>query len=413
VRDLSKFSILVKQLYKQKIRSKSFILTTVLYLVVLSAFMFWSEIKELLFSGEEDTIAVVNQTDFDVSQILKTYDSYQWAFVNADEVNKKLEEGDYYAAFTLSDDAGKLTAKIESFDPLPLNDQQEFSSMLGQVGQLYTMGQLDLTQEQQQLLLSSEPIISLEAINKEATDGKSTDEKMAGVWVSYAIGIIIYAFVATYLSMITTEVASEKGSRALEMLLVSVKPETHFRSKLFGVFLIALTQFVILFGSLLALLRFTDGGSKWTMVTDILESLAPSYFFYVVGFLFVTIFMYLILGALFGSLVSKVEEAGQVMMPALMLTLIGFYVMISGMGNPDTLLIKVFSYIPFTAGMVMPMRIGATDIAASGPIISFVLLLVTTGLLYYISLIFYKRSVLTYSSGGIIQKIKTVFKVTT
>jgi ABC-2 type transport system permease protein len=413
VRDLSKFSILVKQLYKQKIRSKSFILTTVLYLVVLSAFMFWSEIKELLFSGEEDTIGVVNQTDFDVSQILKTYDSYQWAFVNADEVNKKLEEGDYYAAFTLSDDAGKLTAKIESFDPLPLNDQQEFSSMLGQVGQLYTMGQLDLTQEQQQLLLSSEPIISLEAINKEATDGKSTDEKMAGVWVSYAIGIIIYAFVATYLSMITTEVASEKGSRALEMLLVSVKPETHFRSKLFGVFLIALTQFVILFGSLLALLRFTDGGSKWTMVTDILESLAPSYFFYVVGFLFVTIFMYLILGALFGSLVSKVEEAGQVMMPALMLTLIGFYVMISGMGNPDTLLIKVFSYIPFTAGMVMPMRIGATDIAASGPIISFVLLLVTTGLLYYISLIFYKRSVLTYSSGGIIQKIKTVFKVTT
>lgn len=413
MRDLSKFSILVKQLYKQKIRSKSFILTTVLYLVVLSAFMFWSEIKELLFSGEEDTIAVVNQTDFDVSQILKTYDSYQWAFVNADEVNKKLEEGDYYAAFTLSDDAGKLTAKIESFDPLPLNDQQEFSSMLGQVGQLYTMGQLDLTQEQQQLLLSSEPIISLEAINKEATDGKSTDEKMAGVWVSYAIGIIIYAFVATYLSMITTEVASEKGSRALEMLLVSVKPETHFRSKLFGVFLIALTQFVILFGSLLALLRFTDGGSKWTMVTDILESLAPSYFFYVVGFLFVTIFMYLILGALFGSLVSKVEEAGQVMMPALMLTLIGFYVMISGMGNPDTLLIKVFSYIPFTAGMVMPMRIGATDIAASGPIISFVLLLVTTGLLYYISLIFYKRSVLTYSSGGIIQKIKTVFKVTT
>ena len=410
---LSKFAILVKQLYKQKIRAKSFILMTVLYLVVISAFMFWSEIKELLFSGEEETIAVVNETDFDVSQILQVNDNYNWEFVNAGEINEKLENGDYEAAFTLRDEAGKLAVKIESYDPLQLNDQQEFSSILSQVGQLYAMGQLDLTPEKQQFLLSTEPLISLETINKEATDGKSSDEKMAGVWVSYAIGIVIYAFVATYLSMITTEVASEKGSRALEMLLVSVKPETHFRSKLVGIFLVALTQFVILFGVILALLRFTNDGKNWSMVTELLDSLSPSYFIYVVGFLFVTIFMYLIIGALFGSLVSKVEEAGQVMMPALMLTLLGFYVMIFGMSNPDTMLIKVFSYIPFTAGMVMPMRIGATDISAIGPAISFVLLIVTTGLLYYISLIFYKRSVLTYSSGGIIQKIKTVFKVTT
>ena len=131
------------------------------------------------------------------------------------------------------------------------------------------------------------------------------------------------------------------------------------------------------------------------------------------GFLFLTIIMYLIIGALFGSLVSKVEEAGQVMMPALMMTLIGFYVMLSGMGNPDTLLIKIFSYIPFTSGMVMPMRIGATDMYAIEPLISFVLLVVTVLALYFVSLSFYKRSVLTYSSGGIIEKMKTVFKVTT
>ncbi|MEK4628365.1 MAG: ABC transporter permease [Solibacillus sp.] len=410
---LSKFSVLVKQLYKQKIRTKSFILTTLLYLVVLSAIMFWSEIKEFFFSGEEDTIAIVNETNFDVAQILQANESYEWEFVSTDGIADKLEEGDYYAAFTLTDEAGKLATKIESYDPLPLNDQQDFTSILSQVGQMYAMGQLDLTQEQQQLLLSTEPIITLEAINEEATDGKSTDEKMAGVFISYAIGIIIYMFVATYLSMITTEVASEKGSRALEMLLVSVKPETHFRAKLAGVSLVALTQFVILFGGLLALLRFTDNGSKWTMVTDLLDSLSASYFLYVVGFLFFTIFLYLIIGALFGSLVAKVEEAGQVMMPALMLTFLGFYVMLSGMGNPDTMLIKVFSYIPFTSGMVMPMRIGATDISAIAPLISFAILVATTAFLYFISLTFYKRSVLTYSSGGIIQKIKTVFKVTT
>src|SRR5690606_35891573 len=140
--------------------------------------------------------------------------------------------------------------------------------------------------------------------------------------------------------------------------------------------------------------------------TDLLDSLSMSYFLYIIGFLFLTIFMYLIIGALFGSLVSKVEEAGQVMMPAMMLTLVGFYVMLTGMGNPDTMLIKVFSYIPFTSGMVMPMRIGATDMNAIEPIISLAILVGTVLVLYFMSLSFYKRSVLTYSSGGIIEKMK-------
>lgn len=410
---LSKFMVLVKQLYKQKVTAKSFILTTLLYLVVLAGIMYWSEIRDLIFSGDADTIAVVNETNFDVTEVLQNTDDYEYEYVTAGEVAEKLKDGDYYAAFTLTDADGKLAAKIESYDPLPLNDQSNFQEMLSQAGQLYAMSQLDLSPEQQQLLLSSEPIITLNSINEAATDGKSADEKMAGVFISYAIGIIIYIFVATYLSIITTDVASEKGSRALEMLLVSVKPEIHFRSKIVGVFLVALTQFVILFGGLLLLLRFSDGGNKWSIVTDLLDSMSISYFLYVMGFLFLTIFMYLIIGALFGSLVSKVEEAGQVMMPAMMLTLVGFYVMLTGMGNPDTMLIKVFSYIPFTSGMVMPMRLGATDISAIEPIISFAVLLGTVLVLYFLSLSFYKRSVLTYSSGGIIEKMKTVFKVTT
>ena len=89
-----------------------------------------------------------------------------------------------------------------------------------------------------------------------------------------------------------------------------------------------------------------------------------AYIGYAVAFLLLTIILYLILGALLGSLVSKVEESSQAMMPAMMLGIIGFYVLISGMASPDTMLIKVFSYIPFTSGMVMPLRIGATDICS-------------------------------------------------
>ena len=68
-------------------------------------------------------------------------------------------------------------------------------------------------------------------LNNESVSGKSEDEKAAGIGASFLVGFLIYSFVMTFLSMITTEVASEKGSRVLEVLLASVKPSTHFYGK--------------------------------------------------------------------------------------------------------------------------------------------------------------------------------------
>jgi len=140
---------------------------------------------------------------------------------------------------------------------------------------------------------------------------------------------------------------------------------------------------------------------------------STSYLIYAVLYLFLSIILYLIIGALLGSLVSKVEEAGQAIMPMMFLGLAGFYVLLFGMSSPDTMLIKVFSYIPFTSGMVMPLRIGATDIAGWEPMLSVIVLVATILVSFAISFSFYKRSVLTYSSGGLIEKIKTVLKMTT
>src|SRR5690606_3511163 len=120
------------------------------------------------------------------------------------------------------------------------------------------------------------------------------------------VGIIIYFFVITLLSMITTDVASEKGSRTLEMLLVSVKPSTHFQSKIFGITLVAIAQFIVIFGILFILLATVKNGTKLDMILSIIKDISYSYVIFVVVFLFLTIFLYLIIGALFGSLVSKV-----------------------------------------------------------------------------------------------------------
>ncbi|HWK21515.1 MAG TPA: ABC transporter permease [Ureibacillus sp.] len=412
---VNKLWTLIKQVYKQKIRAKSFILMTLLYIVVMVGIMFWSDIKAIFVNEEALEIALVNETSAELESIFVSNDDLAFSFPteSKETLYNQLKEEKFDAVVVISEEAEVLKADIATYTPLKLNDQSAISSFVQYAGKIYGVQQLNLTASEADRILNSEAIITNTNLNEELADGKSEDEKQSGMWASYFVGIVIYFFIMAFLSMITTDVASEKGSRALEMLLVSVKPSTHFQSKIIGVTLLALTQFVVIFGVLFALLRFTDNGSKWKMVESIINELSYSYVFYVIAFLFLTIILFLIIGALFGSLVSKVEEASQVMTPAIMTALVGFYVMISGVANPDTLLIKIFSYIPLTSGMVMPMRIGATDIALIEPMISLALLVLTVIAIYMISLSFYKRSVLTYSSGGLIQKIKTVLKVTT
>ena len=389
---------------------------TCLYVLLMSVAIFWSDIKAL-FTGDDEAqqIAIVNETSADLSGIFVS--NGDMAFMQNEQdmaaLEKRVEDGKLDAIVRVSDQDGQLHAEIATFVPLKLNDQTTLSSLLQYAGQHYAVQQLSLSSEQAAQIMTAQTIISTKNLNEASTGGKSEEEKQSGLWVSYGIGILIYFFISTFLSMITTEIASEKGSRAMEMLLASVKPATHFKAKIAGVLLLALTQMGIIVAAFLLYAKFAKGGVIWNTAATIIQELSISYVIYAIVFLLLTIILYLIVGALFGSLVSKVEEAGQVLMPAMMVTLIGFYVMLSGIGNPDTILIKVFSYIPFTSGMVMPMRIGATDIGGMVPLLSLGILIATIVVVYLFSLSFYKRSVLTYSTGGVIQKIKTVLKVTT
>lgn len=413
---LSKFNLLMKQLYKSKIKSKSFILMTCLYVLVMSVAVFWSEIKEL-FTGDDEAqqIAIINETSADLSGIFVS--NGDMAFIQDEKdiptLEKKVKDGKLDAIVTINDQGGQLQAEIATFTPLKLNDQSTLSSLLQYAGQHYAVQQLSLSPEQAAQIMAAQTTISTKNLNEESTGGKSEEEKQSGLVVSYAVGILIYFFISTFLSMITTEIASEKGSRAMEMLLVSVKPTTHFKAKIAGVLLLALTQMGILAAVFLIYAKLVKGGIVWDSAASIVKELSVGYVIYAIVFLLLTVILYLIIGALFGSLVSKVEEAGQVLMPAMIITIIGFYVMLTGMGNPDTIIIKIFSYIPLTSGMIMPMRIGATDIGGIVPMLSLGILIATIIVVYLFSLSFYKRSVLTYSSGGVIQKIKTVLKVTT
>lgn len=412
---MNKLGLLVKQLYLQKIKSKSFILLTLLYLAIIAVAVNWSSIKGIFTDDNKYvTIALVDDTKLDLAKQFPSDKEVKFKVVKESkkEVDALVKKEKYDAAVYLTSKDQQLAVELATAKSLDLQVQSKIDALAENAGKVYSVQQLNLSAEQAAKILQTNTVVKQVDL-QEKTSNKTAEEKSAGILIAYIMGFLIYLFVTSYLSMITTDIASEKGSRVLEVLMASVKPSTHLFSKLIGVFLTGLTQIVILAVGAYILIQFTAKKSVTDSLQEMLGQLPATYFIYVILFFLLSIILFLLIGALAGSLVSKVEEASQVMMPGIFIMLIGFYVMLSGISNPDSLLIKVFSYIPFTSGMLMTLRLGATDISTVSVWISLAILFATVALLFTISVTFYKRSVLTYSSGGIMQKIKTVLKVTT
>ncbi|GED19195.1 ABC transporter permease [Kurthia gibsonii] len=412
---MNKLGLLVKQLYLQKIKSKSFILLTLLYLAIIAVAVNWSSIKGIFTDDNKYvTIALVDDTKLDLAKQFPSDKEVKFKVVKESkkEVDALVKKEKYDAAVYLTSKDQQLAVELATAKSLDLQVQSKIDALAENAGKVYSVQQLNLSAEQAAKILQTNTVVKQVDL-QEKTSNKTAEEKSAGILIAYIMGFLIYLFVTSYLSMITTDIASEKGSRVLEVLMASVKPSTHLFSKLIGVFLTGLTQIVILAVGAYILIQFTAKKSVTDSLQEMLGQLPATYFIYVILFFLLSIILFLLIGALAGSLVSKVEEASQVMMPGVFIMLIGFYVMLSGISNPDSLLIKVFSYIPFTSGMLMTLRLGATDISTVSVWISLAILFATVALLFTISVTFYKRSVLTYSSGGIMQKIKTVLKVTT
>lgn len=89
---LSKFNLLMMQLYKSKFKSKSFILMTCLYVLLMSVAIFWSDIKAL-FTGEDEAqqIAIVNETSAELSGIFVSNGDI--AFIQDEQDVAALEKG--------------------------------------------------------------------------------------------------------------------------------------------------------------------------------------------------------------------------------------------------------------------------------------------------------------------------------
>ena len=80
--------------------------------------------------------------------------------------------------------------------------------------------------------------------------------------------------------------------------------------------------------------------------------------------------------------------------------------LILGASDPNNIVIRITSYIPFLSSYIMPIRLANETVGMTSVLISLVVLIIVTFLLMFFSANMYKSNVLVYSEGGLWSSLK-------
>jgi ABC-2 type transport system permease protein len=408
---MSNFFVILLHTYISKLKTKQFLITTAITLAIIVGLINMTNIIDF-FNKDKDQlkIAVLDET-------LTLFEPLKQTFLT---VNKEIElvdfrdgeekalleveGGNYKGLLILSYDTENLPlATYKSMTIADTTLPTELRNALQQIKTQIAASKINLTPEQLSKLYEPVPFEQV-ALEENA---KTEEELNHARGLVYVLLFIIYFAVLMYANMIAMEVAIEKSSRVMEILISSVSPIKQMFAKILGVGLLSLTQLVMILGvgyfSIKQNLTSMEGGffeffgfNNISMTTIIYAVV-----FFVLGY-----FLYATLAAFLGSLVSRIEDVQQMITPMTLLVVAGFMISMFGLGQPDTTFIKVTSFIPFFTPMLMFMRVGMLNLPLWEPLVGMAILLVTIAILAVFGARVYKGGVLMYGKSNSFKDIK-------
>ena len=178
---------------------------------------------------------------------------------------------------------------------------------------------------------------------------------MVQTFAAAGLGFFLYMILITYASVTAQEVASEKGTKIMEVVFSSIRASHYFYARMIALLLVILTHIgIYVVGGLGAILFFKD--MPFLANSGILSHLGEAFSVNTLLFVLVSLFMYVVLAAFLGSMVSRPEDSGKALSPLMLLIIAGF-VGVTALGAAgDNLILKIGSYIPFISTFFMPFR---------------------------------------------------------
>ena len=206
----------------------------------------------------------------------------------------------------------------------------------------------NLSQEQEKRL--SETVDFTEKI-----DESKENKKIVQTIAAAGLGFFLYMILITYASVTAQEVASEKGTKIMEVVFSSIRASHYFYARMLALLLVILTHIgIYVVGGLAAILLFKD--LPILAQSGILNHIGEAFSLNTLLFVLVSLFMYVVLAAFLGSMVSRPEDSGKALSPLMILIIGGFFGVTALGAAGDNLILKIGSYIPFISTFFMPFR---------------------------------------------------------
>lgn len=189
----------------------------------------------------------------------------------------------------------------------------------------------------------------------EKIDESKENKKMVQTFAAAGLGFFLYMILITYASVTAQEVASEKGTKIMEVVFSSIRASHYFYARMIALLLVILSHIgIYVVGGLGAILFFKD--MPFLAQSGLLNHLGEAFSLNTLLFILVSLFMYVVLAAFLGSMVSRPEDSGKALSPLMILIIAGF-VGVTALGAAgDNLILKIGSYIPFISTFFMPFR---------------------------------------------------------
>lgn len=222
------------------------------------------------------------------------------------------------------------------------------------------------------------------------------------------VGLLLYMTILMYGQNVLRGVMDEKQARVAEMVIASVRPGTLLAGKVLGIGAVGLTQVVTWIATSALMLEY-----RGTVLAMLGAPARPLQLPHVGAGMLVLLVVFFLLGytlyaALFaavGAMVSSEQEAQQAQIPVIMMLVLSILFLQPVLNAPDSGLATTLAYLPFSAPVVMPLRMSAVSVPWWEVTLSLVALASASYLAVYVAARIYRTGILLYGKRPGIREV--------
>ena len=384
---MSNVSIIIQREFNERVRKKSFIITTILMPVLMIVLMIAPALIMEYSRGEQKTIAVIDDSGLVAPQLQSNEElRFEPTDLSTEEARRSLTDrfGVLYIGSDILENPSDVKLYANASSSLSIE-----SNITGQIEDILEAEKLKAyhIDNLQQILDEVKTTVTLQTFRNDKSQEAESQAQSSTVATAagYILGFVLYMFLLIYGSMVMQSVIEEKNNRVLEVMVSSVRPFDLMMGKILGVAAVAVVQ-VVIWGVLIvgvgsfvlpqlmpaeamagveAVRQGMPAAATEGMDPEMLQALAAVTDLGYVVKIFVCLLLfvfggYLLYSAMFaavGSAVDNVQDASQLQMPITLPIILALLMMLAVIKDPNSSLAFWFSIIPFTSPVVMMARI--------------------------------------------------------